>query len=748
MKKKFLLLGAVGVLFFLALDSLVFAGNGQWTVVVWNNLGMHCMDDDYSVFSILPPFNTLNAQVMDAAGKLVTNSAALGLIVTYEAIEDPDGSKNTTTAGKSNFYQYCQALYGPALAVDQGLAGHSMPGPSNTPQPMTWDAAMGWFEATGVPIAPTDDMMRKNSYPLMRVSVRNSGGIVLASADVVLPVSDEMDCRACHSSTSGPEAMPAAGWVNDPVDKRDFRLNILRLHDEHQAANPYYAPALALAGYAPQGLHYTVTQLGKPILCASCHASEALGTAGAPGVPALTRSMHSKHATVTNPTDGLQLDNELSRNACYMCHPGSATRCLRGAMGKAVRPQDGTMEMQCQSCHGSMSQVGSASRTGWLDEPNCQACHSGDALQNEGQMRYTSVFTAAGTLRDPANKRFATTANAPAPGKSLFRFSQGHGGLTCSACHGSTHAEFPSSHRNDNLYSFGKQGHTGKLADCIVCHATMPANTLGGPHGVHPIGSSTWVNNHADLARQVGLQKCQECHGADYRGTALSRAQADRSLSTKFGQLVLKRGMEVSCYYCHNGPNSSDPSTKTGPTVASGQLAVPVNTPTSATLTASGAAPVLRIIDQPLHGTVGISGKVATYFPETDYQGPDYFTYIASDSGSFIDSKPATWSVMVGSARHMWEYAMGLNPDYGSTPRAAIESIGGVPYLTLAAQASPIRPPDVAVTFQASGDLLGWVPAVTVSTTTSQMTVRDVMSSTNATRRFLRGKVVRQTPSP
>jgi len=34
----------------------------NWTVVGWNNLGMHCMDADFSVFSILPPYNTVNAR--------------------------------------------------------------------------------------------------------------------------------------------------------------------------------------------------------------------------------------------------------------------------------------------------------------------------------------------------------------------------------------------------------------------------------------------------------------------------------------------------------------------------------------------------------------------------------------------------------------------------------------------------------------------------------------------------------------
>ena len=88
------------------LPALGFAGGGQWTVVAWNNLGMHCMDDDYSVFSILPPFNTINAQVMDAAGHLITDPMAAGITVTYEAAANPDGSINTTSFGKTNFYDY------------------------------------------------------------------------------------------------------------------------------------------------------------------------------------------------------------------------------------------------------------------------------------------------------------------------------------------------------------------------------------------------------------------------------------------------------------------------------------------------------------------------------------------------------------------------------------------------------------------------------------------------------------------
>ncbi len=738
--------------------AAAFGGNGQWTVVAWNNLGMHCMDDDYSVFSILPPYNTVNAQVIDATGKLVTNPLAAGITVTYESCADPDGSLNTTAAGKTNFYQYCQALFGANLAVDQGLAGNPMPGSSNIPRPMNWVSGMNWFEALGIPICPTDDSGRKNPYPMMRVSARNAAGNVLASADVVLPVSDEMDCRACHASGSGPAARPAAGWVTDPDGKRDFRLNILRLHDEQQASNPLYATALAQTGYSSQGLYQGVVADHKPVLCAACHASEALAAGGVAGVPPLTRAMHAKHATVVNPADGLMLNNIASRNSCYVCHPGSATRCLRGAMGSAINPADGTMTMQCQSCHGSMSEVGSSHRTGWLDEPNCQGCHTGDAVQNDGNIRFPSVFASPGVPRTPANQRFATNPNTPLAGTSLFRYSHGHGGLACSACHGSTHAEFPSSHRNDNLYALQKQGHKGKLATCTACHATMPANNGNGPHGLHPIASASWVKEHHDkISSSGGLQNCQRCHGTDYRGTPLSRVEADCSIATeKFGTVVLKRGMEVGCYQCHDGAQSSRTTSKLPPTVAGGQLAVPVNTPTSVTLTASGTAPVLRIVEPPLHGSIALSGLVATYFPDSGYQGPDSFTYLASDSGGYRDSLPALWSITVGATDpqrdsdgdglpDLLEHALGSAPDFPTTNGAAspfLRDLSGQRYLSLRCNRSP-SPADVNTAVEFSSDLKHWVPGTVIADTPWLLDVRDPSPTSANAQRFVRLKTNR-----
>jgi hypothetical protein len=234
--------------------------------------------------------------------------------------------------------------------------------------------------------------------------------------------------------------------------------------------------------------------------------------------------------------------------------------------------------MQCQSCHGSMSAVGAATRTGWLQEPSCQQCHTGTATVNSGQIRFTSVFDASGAPRVPASTIFATNADTPGTGLSLYRFSKGHGGLQCSACHGSTHAEFPSADANDNLQSIALQGHAGPIAECSTCHnATIPSPWNGGPHGMHPVGSS-WVSQHDNYAGS-NRAACQACHGTDYRGTVLSATFTNRSFSTEHGTVTLAAGTIVGCYTCHNGPSGEGSPPTPTPTPRQTPSATPGSTP-------------------------------------------------------------------------------------------------------------------------------------------------------------------------
>ncbi len=524
--------------------QLAAAATTTYKVIAWNDLGMHCMDADYSVFSILPPFNNLKAQVINATtGDLVTS----GVNVTFEAVADATGSINSISSTKTNFWQYAQPLFGASLPADAGLAGYSTA--SYTPQTMTLDSVDSKFYADGIPITPYDDTFAKNPYPMVKVVARNTSGTLLAETHVVLPVSDEMTCKACHGSNTSAAAKPTGGWVNDPNPEKDYRRNILKLHDEKQLSQSVYKSALRTKGYNRSGLLPTA-DAGTPVLCAGCHLSNALPGSGLPKIRALTADMHKKHSLVKDPVSGLPLDSINNRSACYQCHPGSETKCLRGAMGNVV-DTSGNFTINCQSCHSTMSNVGSTKRTGWLQQPNCQACH------HDGK-RETSAVSSTGILKVWLDQRFATNPNVPSTGFSLYRFSKGHGNVQCEACHGSTHAEYPSSHDNDNVQSISLQGYAGTLHECTNCHTSVPLTKDGGPHGMHTIGSQ-WVSSHHDLVPEGQTSACAYCHGADYRGSDLSTVKKARTFQVEDkGTVTYAVGQKVGCYDCHNGPNGGD----------------------------------------------------------------------------------------------------------------------------------------------------------------------------------------------
>jgi len=49
--------------------------------------------------------------------------------VSYAAVADPDGAIDSTSLGRTNFWDFAPALFDVGLPVDRGLAGAAMPGP-------------------------------------------------------------------------------------------------------------------------------------------------------------------------------------------------------------------------------------------------------------------------------------------------------------------------------------------------------------------------------------------------------------------------------------------------------------------------------------------------------------------------------------------------------------------------------------------------------------------------------------------
>jgi len=247
---------------------------------------------------------------------------------------------------------------------------------------------------------------------------------------------------------------------------------------------------------------------------------------------------------------------------CFSCHPGKITQCFRGAMFTAGQ--------KCDDCHGDMLAMGAefeladgGYREPWVDEPKCSACHGGYGDQPVGALAYDPADPAATPL-EVAASRFAEN-----PG-TLYRNSlDGHAGLACEACHGSPHAIWPNRNpdANDNVTAIQLQGHAGTLSDCTVCHepGSFAGGTLGGPHGMHPVNDPDWIKGredgyHEDYVWRNGTDQCAACHGADHRGTRLSRVPVDRVLKDAEGKVraTLAAGEQVACDLCHSLEKSFD----------------------------------------------------------------------------------------------------------------------------------------------------------------------------------------------
>ncbi|MFH2123875.1 MAG: hypothetical protein ABIJ50_10390 [Pseudomonadota bacterium] len=366
-------------------------GNGQYTIIAWNDLGMHCMDPSYEDFSILPPYNTLWAQVIRRGSEPdITTS---NITVEYRILG------NTRSDNKTNFWQYAQKLFGlpHPLTPNIGLKGFGLSG--------RMKAAGDHYIAEGIPLTEYLDSNLTTPYPyqVAELVAKDSSGKIVASTQTVAPVSTELHCETCHNDN---------GYANHGIATGVVKQNILTLHDQK---------------------HATTLMTQRPVLCASCHSSNALGTAGKPGIPNLSRAIHGKHASAG-------IDDGTMAGTCYACHPGARTKCLRGAMFLAGKT--------CYDCHGNLTAVADPSRRPWIDEPRCDQCHDAAHSENSG---------------------------------TLYRFSKGHQGIYCQACHGSQHAITPSREKNDNVQAIILQGHAGTIDTCTVCHTSNPDRNEG-PH--------------------------------------------------------------------------------------------------------------------------------------------------------------------------------------------------------------------------------------------------------------------------
>lgn len=190
-----------------------------YVLLGWNDLGMHCANRDFSKAVVLPPYNNVRAQLVRKNATGLPTVLSTGYTVSYSI------PGNTYSVGKTNFWTYAQQLFNltSPLPPNIGLTGNGLTG--------TMAVSGNGFLATGIPITPFQDnnLTTENPYQLIHLVARASGSsTILATTDVVIPVSNEIGCvkSGCHAT----------------------QQNIL---DEHES----------VTGFNRNG----------PVLCAKCH---------------------------------------------------------------------------------------------------------------------------------------------------------------------------------------------------------------------------------------------------------------------------------------------------------------------------------------------------------------------------------------------------------------------------------------------------------------------------------------------
>jgi hypothetical protein len=394
---------------------------GDYVVLAWNDLGMHCLNPTYDQAVVLPPYNNLWAQVIQRGNppRVVT----AGLTVEF-SLED-----NTFSYGKRDYGQFWDNavalfgdIFGPGgLEHDKGLTGTGLSG--------EMEQSGDHFVAEAIPVVPVNDSDVWSPYQVAVIVVKNAAGDELIRTKAIVPVSDEIDCSKCHG---------ADPWAD-----------IIEKHDEEHAT--------ALADTVP-------------FLCALCHGSPALGsvTPGSSGI-FLSKAIHGSHA------DRLA--------TCYDCHPGQVTQCSRSerhtATGGNCETCHGSMqqvadritggvlpwvdEPRCAQCH-DHSVVAGVATPGALYRNStghggvyCAACH------NSPHVMYPSLL-----LADNYQPR-------QYHGSSHRVKTIG----SCGVCHSDSRGEVGEIGEFGEAHGGSSPEHKNA---CHTCHTVVPTDTSKWPH--------------------------------------------------------------------------------------------------------------------------------------------------------------------------------------------------------------------------------------------------------------------------
>lgn len=430
----------------------------DYVLLAWNDKGMACISDSDPWFTILPPGNTIEAQLIQRGDSPVIITE--GVEMTYKVQE---GHENP--ANHSKFWEYSESLVGKKLEPNVGTAGNGLTGTFHE------NPDLNSFIAKKIPVLAYRDDGTFNPYPLFTIEARDAEtGELLASTEMVAPTTTEMGCKNCHG---GEWKFDNRAGVSDETAR-----NILTVHDRINGTS--------LLAEAEQG---------QPKSCKSCHGAE-----DRPELLSTSAAIHGFHANYMF-AEG--------KDACVLCHPAyaeGATRCARSIHSR--------VGVTCVDCHGEIADhalallkgqpdANSASRLmanlspkavasvddinprlAWDMQPDCLNCHV-DFEQPAADYSGFNQWTEG--LSDLYRQRFDDT-----------------GSLRCEACHNSPHAEYPATNpygaHRDNVQPLQYSNMPfpiGSNTSCTVCHTVEMDFAIHHENMVRPFRNAALFEEQA-----------------------------------------------------------------------------------------------------------------------------------------------------------------------------------------------------------------------------------------------------------
>jgi len=440
----------------------------RWTVLASNDLGMHCADLDYQIFSILPPFNVVHAQVIlpgtaTTKPRLLSDSEADVSYVATSSTIDPAGagslnttSQNSSAGPKSNFWSPAALPDGTAGGTPGTLGGLGyrslypgvdklgMPCPASGTCPSVLDLFAPIPDETGLPV-PDPAKLPALAPGQQRMPAPSNVPQKFGRYDAKLPFFASFPFG---TTVAGANWFSADGIPILPIDDagRGNPYPLMRVQAVAKGANPAVASNV-------NGDLDIVLPVASEADCRTCHN-------GVDGVAAVFASKktyaNGTQWPLAQKADAPGSDNEKANNAAKInilrlhdakhglrytsSADGSPTACRSGAEPSCL---DRRRAIQCSQCHYSpaldLAQVGPIDETSQGVNGRQQLRHvsmSRAMHYNHGQ--YTKLFPAmplpksAGRTLDTQANILDQTCYQCHPGKvtKCLRGAMGAGGVT------------------------------------------------------------------------------------------------------------------------------------------------------------------------------------------------------------------------------------------------------------------------------------------------------------------------------